>query len=149
MRALSFVAIALICLITGVEVSAQQADKTPPAEKKDSTPPPPLKEFGGKTPEQWINLISSPDRATSSAALKVILVFPPEKVKPAVREILKLMKKHKPGVVTLDAGVRAVAPNTLVKILTSIKKPNKQEEEEIHDTIDLLTKMLKDDQIVI
>jgi HEAT repeat protein len=137
---ISTLAVALLAL--GASAVTAQGKKDDPAKKKET-----ITEVGGKSSEQWLAAITSRDRSISSAAVKTILLFGPEQGSRAVPVIIGELKKHRPGSgQILDASFRANAPITLTLILTRVKKPDEQH---VVETIDLLTGMLRDPQVII
>src|SRR5437588_3526664 len=103
----------------------------------------------GKNLDEWIKLISppitNPDRSKTEMAIKAILNYPPEVAKKAVRPLIVELKKH-PATALIDMNVRVNGAVALGLILSSVKEPDMAQ---VSDAVDLLQKMLKDDQVVV
>jgi HEAT repeat protein len=154
MRILSLlIAIVLAFTASTVTTTAQQAKgkqtdkktdkKTDKDEKQKELPS--ITDVGGKSLKEWIDLIHSDDRSIGVSALQNVLLFGPERARAAVPVILKELKRHKSGF-SVDPAFLVNAPNTLTKILVSLKKPN---EDEVKETIKIFKTLLHDPQIVV
>jgi hypothetical protein len=159
MRILSLL-IALVLAFTAstVTTTAQQAkgkqtdkkadkktDKKADKDEKQKEPPS-ITDVGGKSLKEWIAAIPSEDRSIGASALQTVLMFGPERAKAAIPVILKELKRHRPPSFSVDPAFLVNAPNTLTKILISLKKPN---EEEVKETIKIFKALLHDSQIVV
>src|SRR5437763_288257 len=139
MRILSLlIAIVLAFTASAVTTTAQQAkgkqtdkkaDKKADKDEKQKEPPA-ITDVGGKSLKQWIAAIPSEDRSIGASALQTVLMFGPERAKAAIPVILKELKRHTSRAFSVDPAFLVNAPNTLTKILISLKKPNEDEVKE-------------------
>lgn len=137
-----------LCLAAAVVLGqfATTPTESQTKDKDDKKSPPKITEIGGKTLDQWIAAISSKDRSLSAVAIETVLVFGPEQAKKAVPALLGELRKHKPGVVTVDMSVRINASLALGAIFSSIEDANKGD---VDEAVKLMTNFLKDEQRIV
>ncbi len=148
MRFISLLTATLLAFAAGAVTTAAQKGgaKGGKAGKADTTKAAPgeVTEIGGKTLDEWIKAIQSPDRSESTTAIKVVLKFTPEQARKALPVLLEELRKSKTR--KIDASVLVNAPTAILTILSNQKDPPKNE---IKEAIELFTGLLNDPQIVI
>jgi len=133
MRFLFLVGAGTLLFLGTATVPAQQ--KVKEVEKKPATDTQIL-EIGGKTLEEWIGEIRSPDRSRGENAIRTVAAFPPDRAYAAVPKLLAELKRHTSKVVEVDVSIRVNAIMALGTILGGAEAPAP---ELVNDTVKVLT----------
>ena len=158
MRFFTFLIVALLALGTGTVTTGAQKLKGKKTEKKKDEAPKEagtVNEVGGKDLKAYVQEISDRDRSKGVAAMKAVLLFGADRARAAIPVILKELKKHQPGIASVDPSFLINAPTTLTMILSGVNsrkfdpKEAKVFAEEVKDTIKALKGLLHDKQVVV
>src|SRR5262249_28182762 len=125
---------ALICLLSSQARS--------PLEKQPDTK---LSQVHGRSLEQWIKDINSPDPSKRENAIRTVLLFGPDRAYQAVPALLEQLDKHT-SATPIDASIRVNIAGALGVILGGVKGP---ESKYVKKAVQLLKRLLEDNQAIV
>jgi len=131
MRCLFLVGAGILLVLGTATVPAQQ--KVKEVEKKPATDTQ-IQEIGGKTLEEWIGEIRSPDRSRGENAIRTVAAFPQALAYAAVPKLLAELKRRD---VEVDVSIRVNAVMALGTILA--QGAETPEPEVVNNTVKVLT----------
>ncbi|MBI3406855.1 MAG: HEAT repeat domain-containing protein [Planctomycetes bacterium] len=132
----------LLSFITAVLVIAQFQ---PCAQAQEKQPDTKITHIQGKTLEQWIKEIASPDPSKRENAIRTVLAFGPDRAYQAVPAILEHLDKHTVSA-PIDASIRVNAAGALGVILGGVKDPDAKY---VKKAVTLLKRLLEDSQSIV
>lgn len=144
MRGLLLVA-ALATLFPWISSTPAQSGDKDKDKDKDSEKKFYLSDIAGKSIDQWIKEIPSPDRSKGENAIRTVLLFPPEQASAAVPYILAELGKHKAGY-PIDLSIRVNGAIALGLLLGGTKDPDPRH---VKEGVRLLTACLSDTQAIL
>jgi HEAT repeat protein len=141
MRLILSVGLVLVALLSGAPIQAQVKDKDKDKKSESTSGIKEITEIAGKSFEEWLKEMHSPDKSRAEVAIQTIVNFPHAKAPQAVAEILTELGKPQ------DANTRLALISSLGTILS--QAGNKVTPLQMKKGLELLNKALKDSQIVV
>jgi len=109
------------------------------------TPPEEMKDYAGRTFEQWLKDINHKDPSKRENAIRSVLAFGPQRAAEAVPAMLAELRRHTPSY-PIDTSVRVNITIALGVIFGNVKDPDQKQQQE---AITLLTRLLRDSQSIV
>jgi HEAT repeat protein len=124
-----------------------KGDKVKGVKPKEKEPEVPsvTTQIGGKTIDEWAVEISSDDKSKAENAIRTVRLFHPELRTRALPVMLKELRRHTPQY-PIDTSVRVNLVITIGETLGAAKDPSPKD---LQDGVTLLTRMLRDYQVVV
>jgi HEAT repeat protein len=97
-------------------------------------------EVGGKTLQEWIAEIGSPDRSKGENAMRTCLMFGPDRAYEALPAIMKVLQTHNASY-PLDVSIRV---NGAIAVGVIIGMANDPDPKHVQDSVLLMTRLLSD-----
>jgi HEAT repeat protein len=142
MRFLLILAAGIVLFLGTSSVPAQKVNKEDKKPAADTQ----IQVLGGKTLEQWIKEIKSPDRSRGENAIRTIQGFGPDRAYEAVPALIAELKKQTHGKIRLDVSISVNAVMALGTILGNAEKPDP---ETVKEAVEVIMRMLADSQLIV